>query len=178
MRMPLRNSGREIRQRLPEVMLTPPFNFPRDRRSQLRAVTGQHGIAAGSAKANRPCRTGTQPGREPTGLRRDQLKTNRVQRRMHHAITKPDGLSGAGKLRDEGPRLPRRGEQLEAGAADNAQRSLAADEQFHHVVAGDILYHASAAFGLAAIPGYEAHTDAIVAHTAVAVPMRAVCPGG
>jgi len=53
-RMPLINDVREIRQGLPENMLILTFDFAGDRCSQLRAISGQHGIAAGSAKANRP----------------------------------------------------------------------------------------------------------------------------
>src|ERR1022692_1222433 len=77
----------------------------------------------------------------------------------------------------EGPRLPRRREQFEAGAGDDSQRALAADQQLHHVVSGDVLYHPAAALGLAPVAGYKAHADTVIAQAAVAMAQRPIQSG-
>ena len=84
----------------------------------------------------------------------------------------------SGKNGDEGPRLARCGKEFEAGAGDDSQRALAADEQLHHVVSGDVLYHPAAALGLAPVASYKAHADTVITQPAVAVAQRPIQPRG
>ncbi len=98
-----------------------------------------------------------------------------IKRRTQHSIAKCDRLfQRMANSAHERPRLPRCGKQLEAGAGDNPQCSLASDKQLHHVVAGNVLHHAPAAFGFARVAGNESHADAVIAQATVAVAMRAI----
>src|ERR1039458_3661253 len=108
---------------------------------------------------------------------RNQLQANGIQRRAQYLGAKLKRLGSTGKNSDEGPRLPRRREQFEAGAGDDSQRALAADQQLHHVVSGDVLYPPAAALGFASIASYKAHADTVIAQAAVAMAQRPIQSG-
>src|ERR1035438_362448 len=177
-RMPLGGDGRKIFQRSPETLLVSAFHFADYGGTQLGAVPGQHRVASGGAKANGPPSAGRRTWhKQLVRLRRNQLQANGIQRRVQYAVAEFNRLGSTGKNSDEGPRLPRGREELEAGAGNDSQRALAADEQLHHVVPGDVLYHPATTFGLPPVAAYKAHSDTVIAQAAVAVAQRPVQPG-
>ena len=168
----------KIRQCSPHVPFALPFHLMRDGRPQFGAIASQHSIASRGTNINRP-RSRLFPIRQKrTRTGRDQLQANWRQRRAQHTIAKINCLGGSTKLCGKSPGLPRCRKQLETGAGNDRQRTLAADQEFHQVVAGNILHHTAAAFGLTPVAGYKSDPNAVVAQSAVTVAQRTRHRGG